>query len=185
MRSLQDHFLIAMPAMGDPNFDGSVIYLCQHSATQGALGVVVNRPIDMSLGSVFEQLSLEVLDERQAALPVWGGGPVERERGFVLHESDQTFESTIHCGSGIRVTMSPDVLAALARGDGPAPVLVALGYAGWRAGQLEAELAANTWLTAPADPAILFATPHEQRWAAAIGLLGVDVRQMTSYAGHA
>jgi putative transcriptional regulator len=116
---------------------------------------------------------------------VLSGGPLARDRGFVLHQSAAAFDSTLDTTGDIRVTVSPDVLAAMARGDGPEPVIVALGYAGWAAGQLEAELAANAWLSVPADPAILFETPFEQRWAAAVGLLGVDIHQITTYAGHA
>ena len=184
MRTLQDHFLIAMPAMGDPNFNETVTYVCQHD-DQGALGVIINRPSDLSLGEVFEQLSLDVLDRSQESMPVLLGGPVERERGFVLHRAPQSYATTLKHGAEIRVTMSPDVLIALARGEGPAPVLVALGYAGWGAGQLEAELRANAWLTVPANPGIVFDTPIEQRWSAALGLPGVDIHAITNYAGHA
>jgi putative transcriptional regulator len=184
MRSLQDHFLIAMPAMGDPNFNETVTYVCKHDA-DGALGIIINRPTEMSLREVFAQLALEVRDERQAARPVLSGGPVARDRGFVLHRSAEGYDSTLRAGNDIRVTVSQDILGALARGEGPDPVLVALGYAGWGAGQLEAELGANAWLSVPADQAILFETPFEQRWSAAIGLLGVDIHQITTYAGHA
>jgi len=184
MRSLQDHFLIAMPAMGDPNFNETVTYVCKHD-TEGALGIIINRPTEMSLGEVFAQLSLDVRDQSQSARPVLSGGPLARDRGFVLHHAGSGYESTLRTGSDIRLTLSPDVLSAIARGDGPEPVLVALGYAGWGTGQLEAELGANAWLSVPADPSILFETPFEQRWAAAVGLLGVDIHQITTYAGHA
>lgn len=184
MRSLQDHFLIAMPAMGDPNFNETVTYVCKHDA-EGALGIVINRPTEMSLGEVFAELAMEVRDQRQAARPVLSGGPVGRDTGFVLHHSAIGYESTLYTGSDIKVTLSPDILTAIARGEGPEPVLVALGYAGWGAGQLEAELGANAWLSVPADQSILFETPFEQRWAAAVGLLGVDIHQITTYAGHA
>jgi putative transcriptional regulator len=184
MRSLQDHFLIAMPAMGDPNFNETVTYVCKHDG-EGALGIVINRPTDMSLGEVFAQLSMEVRDQSQAARPVLSGGPVARDTGFVLHHSSNGYESTLYTGGDIRVTVSPDILSAIARGEGPEPVLVALGYAGWGAGQLETELRANAWLSVRADQSILFETPFEQRWAAAVGLLGVDIHQITTYAGHA
>ncbi|HLF12826.1 MAG TPA: YqgE/AlgH family protein [Gammaproteobacteria bacterium] len=184
MRSLQDHFLIAMPAMGDPNFHETVTYVCTHDA-EGALGIVINRPTEMPLGKVFAELSLEVLDHKQSVRPVLSGGPMARDRGFVLHHSANDYESTLETGSDIRVTLSPDILSAIARGEGPEPVLVALGYAGWGAGQLEAELGANTWLSVQADRSILFETPFDQRWAAAVGLLGVDIHQITTYAGHA
>jgi putative transcriptional regulator len=185
MRSLQDHFLIAMPAMGDPNFNETVTYLCKHDS-DGALGIIINRPTDMALGEVFKQLLIEVQDPHQAAKPVLSGGPVARDHGFVLHHArDGGYDSTLETGGDIKVTVSPDILAAIARGEGPDPVLVALGYAGWGAGQLEAELAANAWLCVPAEQSILFATPFEERWAAAVGLLGVDIHQIATYAGHA
>lgn len=184
MRSLRDHFLIAMPAMADPNFSETVTYVCKHD-DDGALGVVVNRPTDMALGAMFSRLKIDLANPALAELPVVRGGPVERERGFVLHRSSERYEATLPGESAIKVTVSADILNAIARGEGPEPVLVALGYAGWESGQLEAELRANAWLTVPADPAIIFDTPFEQRWTAALGLPGVDLAHMTSYAGHA
>ena len=184
MRTLQDHFLIAMPAMGDPNFNETVTFVCKHD-DEGAMGIVINRPTDMLLGEVFRQLSIEPGEPRAAALPVLAGGPVQRDRGFVIHGSDHPYESTLETEAGIRISVSQDVLADIANGDGPDPVLVALGYAGWDAGQLEAELAANAWLSVPADRSVLFDTPFEQRWRAAAGLLGVEIHQLASYAGHA
>lgn len=184
MQSLEGQFLIAMPGMGDPNFQGTVAFICKHD-DEGALGIVINRPSTMVLDEVFRQLALEVRDETQAAAPVLKGGPVQPERGFVLHQSEAPFESTFDAQAPVKVTVSPDILAAMARGEGPATAVVALGYAGWSAGQLESELGANAWLSAPADPAIIFATPYEQRWAAAARLLGVDINQIANYAGHA
>ncbi len=182
--TLQDHFLIAMPAMGDPNFNETVTYICKHDE-EGAMGIVINRPTDMLLGEVFKQLSFEPIDPRFGALPVLSGGPVQRDRGFVLHRSEQRFDSTLQTGAGVKITVSQDILAAIARGEGPEPVLVALGYAGWGSGQLEAEMAANAWLSVPADDTVLFETPFEQRWRAAAGLLGVEIHQLANYAGHA
>jgi putative transcriptional regulator len=184
MRSLQDHFLIAMPAMADPNFTQTVTYICKHDA-EGAFGVVINRPSDLSLGEMLGQLAIELMDRTLIDRPVLQGGPVEPERGFVLHRSEQRFEATLVVGQEIRLTSSPDILTALGRGTGPDPVLVALGYAGWGRGQLEAELSSNTWLTVPADPSIIFDTPFEQRWTGALGLPGVDIQRITEYAGHA
>jgi putative transcriptional regulator len=183
MRSLRDHFLIAMPAMADPNFNETVTYVCKHDEA-GALGVIVNRPGDMSLAEMFAQLKLDLADGTLGAAPVLRGGPVEPERGFVLHRSHGAFDTTID-GGEIRVTLSPDILTAVSRGEGPNEILVALGYAGWDSGQLEAELRANAWLTVPASAAIVFDTPLEQRWTAALGLPGVDIHHITSYAGHA
>jgi putative transcriptional regulator len=184
MQSLQDHFLIAMPAMADPNFKETVTYVCKHDA-EGAFGLVINRPSDLSLGEMLSQLAIELADRSLAERAVMLGGPVEPERGFVLHRSTQSYEATMLAGQDLKVTSSPDILAALGRGSGPDPVLVALGYAGWGRGQLEVELGSNTWLTVPADPSIIFDTPLEQRWTAALGLPGVDIRSITQYAGHA
>jgi putative transcriptional regulator len=185
MRSLQGHFLIAMPGMGDPNFQETVAYLCKHDG-EGALGIIINRPTTMVLNDVFRQLSLEVRASAHGSDPVLSGGPVQPDRGcFVLHQSAGEFDSTVDPEADVKVTVSADILAAMARGEGPARAVVALGYAGWSAGQLESELATNAWLSAPADPAIIFATPYERRWSAAARLLGVDIHQIATYAGHA
>jgi putative transcriptional regulator len=184
MAGLQNHFLIAMPAMNDPNFSETVTYLCKHDQ-EGALGVIVNRPSDMRLYEVFRQLAFEVLDESRGDQIVLNGGPVHRERGFVIHTGEREYKSTLSSASGLKVTVSQDILEAMARGDGPESAVVALGCAGWEPGQLEAEIAANAWLSAPADPSVIFNTPIEQRWNAAAGLLGVDISQMSLYAGHA
>jgi putative transcriptional regulator len=184
MRSLQDHFLIAMPAMADPNFTETVTYICKHDA-EGAYGIIINRPGNLSLAEMLGQLAMKVEDRGHADTQVLVGGPVEPERGFVLHRSGQTYESTAATGGDISVTVSLDVLTAIARGEGPDPMLVVLGYAGWGRGQLDAEIEHNSWLTVPADPTIVFDTPFEQRWATALGLPGVDIRRITNYAGHA
>jgi putative transcriptional regulator len=184
MQSLQDHFLIAMPAMADPNFNETVTYICKHDV-EGAFGIVITRPSDLSLGEMLSQLAIELRDRSVAERPVMHGGPVEPERGFVLHRSNQPFEATLAVGPEIKLTSSPDILAAIANGAGPDATLIALGYAGWSRGQLEAELGSNTWLTVPANPSIIFETPIEQRWTTALGLPGVDIRRITQYAGHA
>jgi putative transcriptional regulator len=184
MQSLQDHFLIAMPAMSDPNFSETVTYICKHDA-DGAFGVIVNRPGDLSLVEMLSQLGIPLTDRSRLDRPVLVGGPVEPERGFVLHRSAKSYEGTITPGGDIKVTVSLDILTGLGRGDGPEPALVVLGYAGWGRGQLEAEIQHNSWLMVPADPAIVFDIPFEQRWAAALGLPGVDIRRITNYAGHA
>jgi putative transcriptional regulator len=184
MRSLQNHFLIAMPAMADRNFTETVTYVCKHDA-DGAFGIIINRPTDLSIGEMLSQLAIAVRDRNLAAQPVLHGGPVEPERGFVLHRSEQPFDATLAVGGDTYLTSSPDILNALGSGTGPQPVLVALGYAGWGRGQLEVELHSNTWLTAPANSGIIFETPIEQRWTAALGLPGVDIQHITDYAGHA
>ena len=185
MSTLQSHFLIAMPTMRDPNFRGTVTYLCKHDE-QGALGIIINRPLKMRVAEIFRQLSLDIIDEHQSERPVMGGGPVQADRGFVIHQADEPYDNTLDtANAGIKVTVSQDILDSMARGAGPRPALVALGYAGWDPGQLEAELSTNAWLSVPADPAIIFETPFEQRWAAATALLGININQLSSYAGHA
>lgn len=184
MSSLEGQLLIAMPGMTDPNFSETVTYVFKHDEN-GAIGIIINRPSDMSLGEVFRQLELEDKLGDDAAQPIMNGGPVQPDRGFVLHQSEQSFDSTVDPDASIKVTVSQDILQAIARGDGPSRALIALGYAGWSSGQLEAEIAANAWLSVPTDPAIVFETPIEARWRAAAALLGVDILQVTSYAGHA
>jgi putative transcriptional regulator len=185
---LTGHLLIAMPAMQDPNFVKTVTYICEHSE-QGALGIVINRPMDMDLGTIFDQLSLESADPELARQPVLQGGPVHQERGFVLHEpegtSGQDFDATLAVTDAIRVTTSQDILTAMARGNGPKRALVALGYAGWGAGQLESELVQNAWLSVPASPKIIFETPFEQRWRESARLIGFDLHTLSHQAGHA
>ena len=181
---LADHFLVAMPALDDPNFERSVTLLCQHD-DGGAMGLVVNRASEFTLGDLLEQLKIPGAPEALAAQAVLAGGPVQPERGFVLHDDPRPWASTFRFGRGLAVTTSRDILEAMARGDGPVHAIVALGYAGWDAGQLEDELAANSWLTVPAEQAILFATPMEQRWQAAARALGVDLSRLADYAGHA
>jgi len=181
---LAGHLLIAMPGMADPNFVRTVTYICEHT-DQGALGIVINRPMSMELGEVFQQLSLQDNDPERAHQPVLRGGPVQTERGFVLHEPSGDWDSTVEVSDTVHLTTSQDILAALAAGNGPKRALMALGYAGWGAGQLEAEIGANAWLSVPATAAIVFDTPFEARWAAAAGLLGVNLAMISPEAGHA
>ena len=183
-RFLGDQLLIAMPAMSDPHFDHAVTYICEHGP-EGALGIVINRPLGLTLGTVLTQLELGCDDPATRARTVYFGGPVLPERGFVLHDSGSRFDSTLRVNDRFSVTTSRDVLAAIADGRGPQQALVALGYAGWGAGQLEAELADNAWLSAPADDAIVFDADLEQKWERAIGKLGVDFSMLSGEAGHA
>ncbi|WP_340638429.1 YqgE/AlgH family protein [Noviherbaspirillum cavernae] len=186
--NLADHFLIAMPSMLDPVFGGTVVYLCEHNAT-GALGVIINKPTDMTMDVLLERIDLKLeilashvpLDKK----PVMFGGPVQVERGFVLHAPHGNFSSTMNVTDEVALTTSKDVLEALASGDGPRRILVSLGCAGWSAGQLEDEIARNGWLTVRADPDIMFALPIEQRFAAAMKLLGIDPMMLAGDAGHA
>ena len=182
--TLSNQVLIALPALADPNFSRSVTLICQHDA-DGAMGVMVNRPSEYTLGDVFRQMGIASDDETLCARPVVAGGPVHPERGFVLHDGDQAWDSTLAIASGLYVTTSRDVLEALAQGEGPRAATVALGCAGWGAGQLEQELVENSWLTAPADPELLFELPLEARWQAAAARIGVDLARLADYSGHA
>jgi putative transcriptional regulator len=186
--NLSNQFLIAMPGMRDENFAGSVVYLCEHSE-KGALGLVINKPIDIDLKSLFDKVELDLQREELGRQPVYFGGPVQTERGFVLHEKmgegPAPFNSTLSVPGGLEMTTSKDVLEALAKGDGPRRILITLGYSGWSAGQLEDELGRNGWLTVDADPAIIFDTPVEQRYGRALALLGFDPHMLSQQAGHA
>lgn len=173
-----------MPKMADPYFARSLTYICEHN-DQGALGVVVNRPIDLTLKALFERLSLELRDRERADAPVYFGGPVQTDRGFVLHAPTGDWQSTLRVGDAIGLTTSKDILEAVGRGEGPEHLLVTLGYAGWSAGQLEHELSQNAWLTVEAKDAILFDVPAEERLPAAMELLGVDFALLSDEAGHA
>jgi putative transcriptional regulator len=182
--NLTNHFLIAMPNMADPHFSRTLTYVCEHS-DQGALGIVINRPIDMTLQALFERLSLELDDRGLAAAPIYFGGPVQTDRGFVLHVPAGNWQSTLRVRDAIGLTTSKDILEAVGRGEGPQKILVTLGYAGWSAGQLEHELSQSAWLTVEAKDAIIFDLPAEERLAAAMELLGVDFARLADEAGHA
>lgn len=182
--SLSNHLLIAMPQLTDPNFSQTVSLICEHGE-KGALGIVLNRPLSMTLNEVFEQMKIEPTDRRAAELPVLRGGPVHQDRGFVLHRPGGAWESTHKISDSIQVTTSRDVLAAMARGEGPEKAFIALGYAQLGAGQLEQELKDNSWLTLPLNEDVLFDLPYEDRWLAAWRSLGVDVTDVSTRAGHA
>jgi putative transcriptional regulator len=181
--SLCDHFLIAMPSMQETSFSQSVTYICEHSE-RGAMGIVINNPMPMTLHEIFTQMNLND-SAQQGRKPILAGGPVQSERGFVLHSSDSEWHSTLKVSDFISLTASSDIITALAEGQGPPTFLIALGYAGWSQGQLEAEIAANSWLTVPANPDIMFNTPFEQRWTAAALALGINVNLISTTAGHA
>lgn len=181
--SLRNHFLIAMPGLQDPLFNQSLTYICDHSA-EGAMGLLINRPMDILLSDVFEQMDI-VYKAESGRLPILAGGPVSTERGFVLHQTGGQWQSTIEVGPDISLTASRDIVSALATGTGPGNALFVLGYAGWGAGQLEEEILQNSWLTIPADSDIIFNTPVEQRWVRAAQRLGVDINLIASVAGHA
>jgi putative transcriptional regulator len=182
--TLAGQLLLSMPGMFDPNFENSVTYICEHSA-KGAVGLIINRPMSLNISEVFEQLALTTKNDALADQPVLRGGPVQAERGFVLHESEHSWDSTTSVGHSIFVTTSQDILADVAAGRGPKRMLLVLGYAGWGAGQLEEEIRQNAWLTAPATSELVFSTPFEQRWEASAAEIGVNLASLSPEAGHA
>ena len=183
-RSLTNQLLIAMPGMEDPNFSSTVTLICEHNE-EGALGIIINRPLDLNLGGLLEQLDLGSDDVSVNNAPVMAGGPVGVERGFVLHNSDAEYENSLSISSEIRLTVSRDIIDDMAGGQGPDKSLVALGYAGWGAGQLEEEILANSWLNVPATTSLVFDTPFEERWSEAADSVGIDLSRMGPGAGHA
>ncbi|MBQ0935541.1 YqgE/AlgH family protein [Ideonella paludis] len=186
--NLTNQFLIAMPGMADEQFSGSVVYLCEHS-DKGALGLVINKPTDITLEGLFDKVELSLDRPDLMSQPVFYGGPVQTERGFVLHDAPANdgaaFMSTLQVPGGLAMTTSKDVLEAISKGDGPKRVLVTLGYSGWSAGQLEEEIGRNGWLTVEATPEVIFDTPIAQRYERALGLLGFDPRMLSQEVGHA
>ncbi|WIO75668.1 YqgE/AlgH family protein [Porticoccaceae bacterium LTM1] len=182
--SLRNHFLIAMPNLADPNFSNSLIYICEHSR-DGSMGLIINRPMDVPLSRVFEQLEVDG-DSLIGTQPLLSGGPVSTERGFVLHATNEKrWESTMKISPQVSLTASRDILIDIAAGNGPQDAMVVLGYAGWGAGQLEEEIADNAWLTVPADAEIIFHTPFAKRTQAAAATLGIDLIHLSGGAGHA
>src|SRR5512132_1955466 len=189
--NLTNQFLIAMPGMAGDAFAGTVIYLCEHT-DKGALGLVINKPIDIKLKNLFEKVELTLDRPDLAEAPVYFGGPVQTERGFVLHErldggegEGGHYNSSLQIPGGLGMTTSKDVLEALSNGAGPKKVLVTLGYSGWAAGQLEEEMGRNGWINVSAERDIIFDTPVEQRYQKALSLLGIDARMLSQEAGHA
>jgi putative transcriptional regulator len=182
--TLTNHFLIAMPSMRDPSFRRGVAFVCQHGE-DGAMGLLVNRLSEYRLGDVLAQMNLTSMSAEVGDSPVLIGGPVQPERGFVLHTPHGQWESSFKISDSICVTTSRDILVAIAEGRGPERSLVTLGYSGWGAGQIETELKENAWLTVPASQEILFETAIEQRWDAAAALVGVNIANLAGYAGRA
>ena len=186
-----NQFLIAMPSAREGTFAGTVIYMCEHN-DNGALGLVINKPIDIKLKNLFEKVELSLDRDDLAELPVYFGGPVQTERGFVLHEQislegqdGSPYNSSLKIEGGLEMTTSKDVLEAISSGAGPKKVLVTLGYSGWAAGQLEDEMSRNGWINVDAEPGIIFDTPVGQRYDKALSLLGIDIGMLSSDAGHA
>jgi putative transcriptional regulator len=182
--NLTNHFLLAMPNMADANFGGAVVYIAEHSP-KGTLGLVINRPMELDMQSLFERIDLKLEIAPISKAPVFFGGPVQTDRGFVLHEPVGAWSSTVTIGERIGLTSSKDVLEAVANGAGPDRLLVTLGYAGWGPGQLEDEIARNAWLTVESDPELIFEVPAAERLNRAFRLLGVDPAFLSTAAGHA
>ena len=188
--NLTNHFLIAMPGLNDELFGRSVVFMCEHSE-RGALGLVINKPSDILLPGLFAKVDMVLGRDDLRDQPVFQGGPVQTERGFVLHEAidagegELVYASTLSIPGGLEMTTSRDVLEAIASGAGPRKVFVSLGYASWGEGQLESEITENSWLTVAADPALIFDTPVSQRYEKAMGLLGLAPWMLSPDAGHA
>ncbi|KII77366.1 YqgE/AlgH family protein [Vibrio renipiscarius] len=186
--NLTNHFLVAMPGMKDPYFKRSVIYVCEHNQ-DGAMGLMINAPIEVTVGKMLEQVNADQVQPLHKTdnleMPVLNGGPVSEDRGFILHQPKDQYESSIQMTDKISVTTSKDILSVLGTEAEPNQYLVALGYSGWEAGQLETELAENSWLTIEADPTVIFETPVTERWQTAVQMLGIDVAQLSSDVGHA
>jgi putative transcriptional regulator len=186
-----NQFLIAMPSPRESTFSGTVVYVCEHTE-KGALGLVINKPIDINLKNLFEKVELTLDRADLAEVPVYFGGPVQTERGFVLHErlggeagDGEQYNSSLQIPGGLSMTTSKDVLEALSVGAGPKKILVTLGYSGWAAGQLEDEMSRNGWINVSAEPGIIFETPAAQRYDKALSLLGIDANMLSGEAGHA
>jgi putative transcriptional regulator len=180
---LNNQFIIAMPGLIEPLFHHTVTFLCQHTK-EGALGIVINRPADMKLGEIFKQMEISVSALAAAETPVFSGGPVQQDRGFVVHSACGDWDMTLPVSVDISLTTSRDVIEAIAAGEGPKQYLIALGYAGWSEGQLEKEMLSNSWLNTPCAKQILFETPISKRWNAAASQIGIDINQLTTPAGH-
>lgn len=186
--NLSNHFLVAMPSMKDPYFKRSVIYICEHSQ-DGAMGLMINAPIDITVGKMLQKIDVfpayPQLDAKRLDTPVLNGGPIAEDRGFILHHPKGDYEASIEMTDQLSVTTSKDILEVLGTEEEPSRYLVALGYSGWEAGQLENELAQNSWLTVEADPEVIFDTPINERWQKAVSMLGIDAYQLSSDVGHA
>ncbi len=183
--SLKNHLLIAMPSLQDHNFAKSVTLVCEHNP-DGAMGIVINHPLDFSTKELLSHMEIPTSDDQSQNInPVFAGGPVQTDRGFVVHRAEQLWKSSIQLEDQISITTSSDILHAIARHEVSNEAFVALGYAGWEAGQLEQELLENSWLTVPVDADILFNTDIEKRWESAAKLLGIDINNISASSGHA
>ena len=181
--NLTSQFLIAMPYLKDSNFFQTVTYIFSHS-NQGAMGIVINKPLDLLLDEILEQMNIPSKNEQIKHQPVYEGGPIQTEQGFILHRSEKKWQSTVEVEPEIYITTSKDILTDIAKGNGPNQALIVLGYASWDAGQLEQELVNNVWLCAPSDTEIIFDTPYKERWKKAVGSIGIDLKKLSPYIGH-
>lgn len=182
--SLTNHFLIALPTLQDPNFSRTVTYICEHTS-EGTMGLIINRPSTLRLTDILHHMAIEETTDTPVDMRIFIGGPVQEDRGFLLHSPAKRWDSTLLIGDDLAVTTSQDLVKAIARNEGPEKVFFALGYAGWGPGQLEQELQQDAWLFGPASKDIIFHTPIEERWEAAATLAGVDVNLISNVGGHA
>lgn len=181
---LANQLLVAMPGMTDPNFTNSVIYVCEHHE-EGTVGLIINQPMQYHLGFIFDQMNIKVKFEKQKYLPVLFGGPVQPERGFVIHRPSGLWRSSLNLKENVTVTTSDDIIKALAEDQGPEDVLITLGYAGWSKEQIDSEVKMNQWLVCPATPELLYEVPFDQRWEKAGHSIGVDMNQLSFQSGNA
>lgn len=182
--SLAGHFIIAMPSLADSYFDQTVTFICEHDEN-GAFGIVINRETDISLQEVLSEINISSSNEINDQKKLFIGGPVQQDRGFILHKPDKKWKSTLIVNDGLSLTTSRDILEAIANGEGPKDNIIALGYAGWGPGQLDREFLENSWLSCPANDQIIFDTPIDKRWHAAADIIGIDISTISSDAGHA
>jgi len=182
--NLTNQFLIAMPHLRDSNFHKTVTYICAHNE-KGAMGIVINRPLELELGKVFKQLNIDSSSKSADSQILYHGGPVHTDHGFIIHRPTRRWQSSIVVSTEISITASKDILEAIASGEGPGESLIALGYAGWDAGQLEQEIMDNAWLNGPSDSCIIFNTPYQQRWKKAAISMGIDIDKLSNDVGHA
>ncbi len=182
--SLSNQLLIAMPGMKDPNFKSTVTLICEHT-NEGALSIIINRPLKLKLSNLFNQISVKEINPHSANSPILSGGPIGTERGFVLHNDSHSYENTLAVSEDINLTLSRDIIESIAKGSGPQQSLIAIGYAGWDSGQLEEEMLSNFWLNVQSTPELIFSTPFEDRWYSAARLIGIDLANISPEVGHA
>ncbi|MFV9616654.1 MAG: YqgE/AlgH family protein [Gammaproteobacteria bacterium] len=182
--SLTGHFLIAMPSLNDGFFNQAVTYICEHDEN-GSFGIIINQQTGITMKQIAKEMAIEISENYDGKQPVFIGGPVDQGRGFILHQPTGNWQSSLKVNNNVALTTSKDILQAIVNNEGPQDNIVALGYAGWAAGQLDSEMANNTWLSCPADEQIIFNTPVEERWKTAAKLIGIDLSLLSSDAGHA